>query len=614
MENPLNFLKKKYNLHNTPEVKKSAQRTEFRDGEKVPQNPAQQIQNYLDRFKEILDREDPEKRSMGIEALKKVLHKNFVIKEKEIPESYFDNQARIAREQGHGDVDITNEQKQQLAEVIITDQKSSLDTWVDYLSSSDATYPDWLKYYSVRSVLSMGSYDKEKKEFSKRSVGTTKPFPDLNREALAYVLDAIEKKSKDEKINLSHLEGEEKEKFEKLLQGENFAKLYAWAIEKLTPASQEQLAITKGSWIKYEKGSDHMPLVESLQGHGTGWCTAGESTAKSQLQQGDFYVYYSETSEGDLEIPRAAIRMQDGKIAEVRGIAEQQNLDPYVADIVKEKMHEFPDGKQYEKKSEDMKKLTYIENKSKLGTQLDRSDLRFLYEMDSAIEGFGYQKDPRIAEILSTRNPMDDAPVIFDCKPDQIANTIDQVNEKTVAYIGPWNIEVYQKMPDTVKYLYESFPETKIFKQSLELSTKTPEQYTKELIDNGNQIYSYAQQILNKIEALKSPEQISLVSFSVEQLGFPNGATLQEIYDKAQSMGLELCPPQVGPELRLSYTDQPNNEYLVIAMEAITDADGGPGLFGVDRFDSEPYLGNFYGGLGFRWRGNYRFVFRSRKS
>ncbi len=614
MENPLNFLKKKYNLHNTPEVKKSAQRTEFRDGEKVPQNPAQQIQNYLDRFKEILDREDPEKRSMGIEALKKVLHKNFVIKEKEIPESYFDNQARIAREQGHGDVDITNEQKQQLAEVIITDQKSSLDTWVDYLSSSDATYPDWLKYYSVRSVLSMGSYDKEKKEFSKRSVGTTKPFPDLNREALAYVLDAIEKKSKDEKINLSHLEGEEKEKFEKLLQGENFAKLYAWAIEKLTPASQEQLAITKGSWIKYEKGSDHMPLVESLQGHGTGWCTAGESTAKSQLQQGDFYVYYSETSEGDLEIPRAAIRMQDGKIAEVRGIAEQQNLDPYVADIVKEKMHEFPDGKQYEKKSEDMKKLTYIENKSKLGTQLDRSDLRFLYEMDSAIEGFGYQKDPRIAEILSTRNPMDDAPVIFDCKPDQIANTIDQVNEKTVAYIGPWNIEVYQKMPDTVKYLYESFPETKIFKQSLELSTKTPEQYTKELIDNGNQIYSYAQQILNKIEALKSPEQISLVSFSVEQLGFPNGATLQEIYDKAQSMGLELCPPQVGPELRLSYTDQPNNEYLVIAMEAITGADGDPILFDVYRSVSEPYLGYYRGGLDGRWLGYNCFVFRSRKS
>jgi hypothetical protein len=197
---------------------------------------------------------------------------------------------------------------------------------------------------------------------------------------------------------------------------------------------------------------------------------------------------------------------------------------------------------------------------------------------------------------------------------EHIAFGVEDINEKTEMYIGPWNIDVYQKMPDTVKYLYESFPKTKIFKQSLELSTKTPEQYTKELTDKGNQIYTYAQQILNKIEPLKSPEQIKLVSFSVRQLGFPNGATLQEIYDKAQSMGLELCPPQVGPELRLSYTDQPNGEYLVIAMETITGADGDPGLFFVNRDDSGPWLDHNDGGLDFRWFGFDRFVFRSSKS
>lgn len=614
MENPLNFLKKKYNLHNAPEVKQSAERTTFRTGEKVAQNPTEQIQNYLDRFKEILDRKDPEQREMGLRALKKVLHKNFVIHQDQIPESYYDNQARIAREQGHGDIEVTEEQKKQLAEVVIADQKSSLDTWVDYLSGPDATYPDWLKYFAVRSVVGMGSYDKEKKEFSKRSTGTTKPFPDLNREALAYVLDVIKKKTNKEHINLDHLDGEQKESFEKLLAGENFPKLYAWAIDKLTPASAEQLSITKGSWIKYDQNSDHMPLVQSLQGHGTGWCTAGESTAKTQLENGDFYVYYSEDAEGDLGIPRAAIRMQGKQIAEVRGIAEQQNLDPFIAPIVQEKMKEFPDGASYEKKSEDMKKLTSIENKVTLGQELNQQDLQFLYEMDSPIQGFGYQKDPRIAEILSTRNAMDDAPVIFDCAPDQIANTVDQVNENTVAYIGPWNIDIYEKMPATVQYLYESFPETKIFKQSLELSTKTPEQYTKELTAKGNQIGTYAQQILNKVEALKSPEQIKLVSFSVEQLGFPNGATLQEIYDKARSMGLELCPPQVGPELRLSYTDQPNSEYLVIAMEAITDAGGGPKLFRVDRLDSGPWLSNDGGHMDGRWRASRRFVFRSSKS
>ncbi len=128
---------------------------------------------------------------------------------------------------------------------------------------------------------------KEKKAYPQRSKGTTKPFPDLNREALAYVLDAVEKKYQDQRKD------ENDPEFEKLLQGENFPKLYAWAIEKVTPANPEQLIATKGSWVKYNQGSDHMPLVQSLQGHGTGWCTAGESTAEIQLKGGDFYVYYS---------------------------------------------------------------------------------------------------------------------------------------------------------------------------------------------------------------------------------------------------------------------------------------------------------------------------------
>ena len=60
----------------------------------------------------------------------------------------------------------------------------------------------------------------------------------------------------------------------------------------------------------------------------------------------------------------------------------------------------------------------------------------------------------------------------------------------------------------------------------------------------------------------------------MEQLGFPNGATLKEIYAKAKDLGLELCPAEVGPLLRLNYPDQPNGEYLRIAMETINDSDG----------------------------------------
>ena len=289
MENP-DFLKQKYGLHNSEEVEQAAERTEAREGEKVSQNPRQRIQNYLDRFNEILDREDPNERERGIEAIKRVMSRKFVMKLEEIPEGYYENQRRIAREQGHGDIDITEEMREQLSEVIVADQESSLDKWIDYLTSSDATYPDWLKYYAFRSVLGMGSFDKEKHAFTSRSKETTNPYPDLNREALAYVLDAIEKKHRGDTLNIATLEVEDRENFEKLLQGESFPKLYAWAIEKVTPASKEALTNVKGEWVKYNQGSDHMPLARSLQGHGTGWCTAGESTAEAQLKGGDFYV------------------------------------------------------------------------------------------------------------------------------------------------------------------------------------------------------------------------------------------------------------------------------------------------------------------------------------
>jgi len=72
------FLKQKYDLHNSDEVESAKERTEVRTGEQLPQNPDLLIQNYLDRFKEITDRDNPEKRQRGIEALKKILHDKFV--------------------------------------------------------------------------------------------------------------------------------------------------------------------------------------------------------------------------------------------------------------------------------------------------------------------------------------------------------------------------------------------------------------------------------------------------------------------------------------------------------------------------------------------------------
>lgn len=608
MENP-DFLKGKYNLHNTPEVESAAKRTEIRTGEKVPQQPADRIQNYLDRFKEIIDRANPDKRERGMEALKEVLHDKFVIKPEEIPEGYFENQRRLTREQGHGDIDVSDEARGQLTEVIIADQKSSLDMWTDYLASSDATYPDWLKYYAFRSVVGMGEFDKEKGQFTKRSKGTTKPFPDLNREALAYVLDAIEKKSEKENINLSNLETGDREQFEKLLKSENFAKLYAWAIERVTPASVEALRSTLGKWVKFPQNSDHTALVESLQGHGTGWCTAGESTAETQLKGGDFHVYYSLDANGNASIPRAAIRMEGASIAEIRGIAEQQNLDSYITPVVEAKMREFPDGKTYEKKTRDMKTLTAIDGKTRLGQELSKTDLVFLYELNAPIEGFGYQKDPRIAELRKNRNPKEDAPIVFECLPSEIAWKQTDITQDTKAYIGALFPNVFHT---SIEHLYTSFPEGKIHKYQTEIGGKTKEQLKAELQEKKIYVSDWANQLIESKDfmVLKSTETADLVRLTVKDLGFENGATTDEIYKKAKELGLELCPPEVGPHLRLSYS---GGDWMLIAMKQITDRDGRPIVFYLDPGEVVLVLDANDANPSNRWGSNNQFVFLLRK-
>src|SRR3989338_1001375 len=247
------LLKNKYNLHISSEVGTAAKRTKMRTGERVAQNPLDRIQNYLNRFHEIIDQDTPERSEHALDLIKGRFHRKYVIKPNEIPEDYFENQRRLAREQGHGDIQIDQQTRKQLTEVIVADQTSSLDKWMDYLASPDAPYSDGLKYFALRSVVNMAEYDKERKMYHQRSKGTTKPFPDLNREALAYVLDALEKKYKGQNIDLTSLDAGDAKEFDNLLKGENFAKLYAWAIEKVTPASEEELSATKGEWVKYNQ-------------------------------------------------------------------------------------------------------------------------------------------------------------------------------------------------------------------------------------------------------------------------------------------------------------------------------------------------------------------------
>ncbi|MEI6266273.1 MAG: hypothetical protein WCP14_00040 [bacterium] len=408
------FLNKKYpNLQHAREVERAsvikADQTEDK-----PYTGDERIQAYLDRLVGIVFNSDPAKRERGERLLRRMLFDKEILDEEEIPDAYFENQQRLARERGQGDVEITAAVKHEAAEMIRVDQEASLGRWLDYLKSDDARYPTWFKYFAIRSVLSMSEYDKDQHSFGKRSKTTTKPYPDLNHEALAYVYDAVQKQREGENFP-------EDEELSRLLRGANFTKLYAYAIEKITPASPETREETEGEWIKFDQGTDPRKLTATLQGHATGWCVAGEGMAQSYLSGGDFFVYYTKDGSGKYTIPRAAIAITDGQVTEVRGVTESQNMEGSIAEIAKAKYETLPGGEKFEKKDSDMKRLTELDRKSKDDEELTKEDLIFLYEIDERIEGFGYETDPRVLEIIRQRDERADLSFITGYAPEEIS-------------------------------------------------------------------------------------------------------------------------------------------------------------------------------------------------
>ena len=141
---------------------------------------------------------------------------------------------------------------------------------------------------------------------------------------------------------------------------------------------------------------------------------------------------------------------------------------------------------------------------------------------------------------------------------------------------------------------------------------KTADDFRKALKDRGFNIGNWADDILGKpaFTAAAEATEVDLVKVTVAELGFKKGARRDQIYERAKELGLELCAPEVGPQLRLQYQDQPNGEWLLIGMELITDSDGNLYVFDVKRYDSELWLYGGWGNPGDVWHPGPQWVFR----
>lgn len=347
------------------------------------QKPADKISRWLEYMRLAMETE-----GLRDKVREKFLEEH-VLRPEEVPESHYELQRRIAKELGHGDVPLTPELREALGRTVVENQRESLKAWWDYLSSNDAKqYPAWARVFVLGEVARMGRFDAETGKFTTRSKNQVASFPELNREALAKVISELEE----------HAQRGDRRTF-------SFSENYG---RKLTESIKERgdPAQTDGQWVKYPKDSDPEKLSKALDGWNTGWCTTDCGTAGHQLKAGDFYVYYSLDKNGLPRVPRLAIRMEGERIAEVRGIAKEQNVDSHMAGtaVLDEKLTEFGgQGDLYRKRSQHMRRLTGVQAKVERKEELSPADLWFLYEMNGPIQGFGYNKDPRVAKILQER-------------------------------------------------------------------------------------------------------------------------------------------------------------------------------------------------------------------
>lgn len=590
-------------------VESAANRQEKRTGERINRSDtAAVIQSYISRFREILDRDDPAKRVQGLDTLKRMLHEQFLVKPENIPDAYYESIKKRHRDEGHGDIEIPDDLKAELAETAVDDQRRSLDAWIDYLASDDAKYPDALKYWAFRSMLKMGRFDKEKGRFTNREgKGSVAPFPELNREALAVIMEDMEKKYKGNTnytfTSRYDIDETAKQSYGGAMDKENFSALYALSIDAFKPIAEELLQETAGGWRTYKKGSDAKLLVDSIADYGTGWCLRGEPTARRYLDSNELRVYYSNDQDGHPTVPRVVMVInQSNQITEVRGVEAHEHLDSHILPVVEAALASHPDGKKYQKKSADMERLTAIERTAKKDQLLSKEDLLFLYEVDSRIEGFGYEnagRDPRIEEIRGQCNLKEDMPIIFDCTPDQIALSPSEITSDTKVYIGKIEEGLLDRLDlHDIEHVYTSFPEGRIRLESLEVGSMTAEELERALEDADIKTSPYSRSMLRNKKQFIDPvnkrheelkgetETLDLVRLRVRDLGFTSNPTTRELlgeFDeegnlkklgRIHELGFELCSPETGPYQRLADTDQQLDNWYYIGMQPVTGSVG----------------------------------------
>ncbi|WP_409303925.1 helicase [Peribacillus sp. SCS-155] len=167
------------------------------------------------------------------------------------------------------------------------------------------------------------------------------------------------------------------------------------------------------------------------------------------------------------------------------------------------------------------------------------------------------------------------------------------------------------------------YPNCQVITRTIEVGGLTKSQLIQKLQQYSILINEYGDRLLTDDKFTTSDTKYSLqtVELTVSDLGFTDGATTAQIFKRASELGLELCPLELGPHLRLEYLDQPEGSAnliqrhqapsgsITIASEILAEDDDFPKGFYLRRINGVLWLRGYHADHLHVWNPDDHFIF-----
>ncbi len=135
------------------------------------------------------------------------------------------------------------------------------------------------------------------------------------------------------------------------------------------------------------------------------------------------------------------------------------------------------------------------------------------------------------------------------------------------------------------------YPDCATFTRTVNAGGLTKSELIQELKRNTISMNAHGERLFadDRFTTAETRYSVTTVELSVRNLGFPRGATIAEIYQRAGELALGLCPLELGSALRLQYLVQPEGHRgkpsvqhqapygsITVALEKLTEDDDFP--------------------------------------